>query len=179
MSLFHLLTGIIFIFLHQTRREREYVSIATPFIGRADVSISIVRFAFGSFFLSGENWRKVEWEKEKGEGRGDASLLETVLDGPSFTFRDAAVEAVTARLGPLVRFYRERIEKSAARSEVHSSLARCNVYILRLQPTLVTFYAPVTLPLPSAGSTGKRSGKQRLRWNEFRCFTVMACLSAP
>lgn len=43
---------------------------------------------------------------------------------------------------------RGRIEKSEGgrAREVHSSLARCNVYILRLQPTLVTFYAPVTLP---------------------------------
>lgn len=48
--------------------------------------------------------------------------------------------------------------EGGARSEVHSSLARCNVYILRLQPTLVTFYAPVTLPSLSTyygGNVGK------------------------
>lgn len=95
-------------------------------------------------------------------------------------------------------FFRGRIEKSAARSEVHSSLARCNVYILRLQPTFVTFYASATLsslcfslspsfclafalspPLCHSFSlSGKMFKKRWLRWNELRCFTVMGCLSA-
>lgn len=61
-----------------------------------------------------------------------------------------------------LRFSTERANRKVGRGEgarggrqVHSSLARCNVYILRLQPTLVTFYAPVTLPSLSTYHIGK------------------------
>lgn len=61
-----------------------------------------------------------------------------------------------------LRFSTERANRKVGRGEgarggrqVHFSLARCNVYILRLQPTLVTFYAPVTLPSLSTYHIGK------------------------
>lgn len=61
-----------------------------------------------------------------------------------------------------LRFSTERANRKVGRGkgarggrQVHSSLARCNVYILRLQPTLVTFYAPVTLPSLSTYHIGK------------------------
>lgn len=63
-------------------------------------------------------------------GTGDASLLETMLDAPSFTFRDAAVEAVTAR--PAVCFvFTESESKSRLRG------AKCT---LVLRDATFTFY---------------------------------------
>lgn len=106
------------------------------------------------FFRSQE--QQAEWEK----GEWGRTAFGNVLDARVSRF-ETRQRKLSLLGSPLVRFYRERIEKSAARNEVHSSLARCNVYILRLQPTLVTFYAPVTLPSLSTGKRLESSGSVR------------------
>lgn len=54
-------------------------------------------------------------ERLGGRDERDASLLETVLDAPSFTFRDAAVEAVTAR--PAVGSFLQRANRKVGCEE--------------------------------------------------------------
>ena len=56
-------------FLHRTRREREYVSIATPFTGRADVSISSDSPLDRSFFPE-RTGGKLNGKRRKGRGEG-------------------------------------------------------------------------------------------------------------
>lgn len=122
-------------FLHQ---ESEYVSIADlPGYGMTgDIDIfDRIPICFRGILPCSRD----ENEKRERERR----FLENVLE-----FQRVSRRCEWWLVVGFVFPQRGRIEKSEGgrAREVHSSLARCNVYILRLQPTLVTFYAPVTLP---------------------------------
>lgn len=112
-----------------------------------------------------------EWEE-----RGDATVFGKRAQ-VSTLFRDVVANAGSS----LASFFqhRERANRKVggaggreggrgAKGEVHSSLARCNVYILRLQPTLVTFYAPVTLP--SLSTFGENVRKAAAPWKRISLF---------
>lgn len=76
---------------------------------------------------------------------------------------------------------RGRIEKSGERG---ARGAKCTPVLRDVTFTFYVYslrlwhFTPLSLYPLCLRTTGETLGKQRLRWNEFRCFTVMACLSA-
>lgn len=121
------------------------------------------------FFRSQE--QQAEWEKG---GMGTHRFWKRARRS-SFTFRDAVAEAVVARLA--VGSFLQRANRKVG-CEERSALQSCAMQ--RLHSTFTAYACDILRPCHFTLSVyGKTFGKQRLRQNEFRCFIVMACLSAP
>lgn len=97
-----------------------------------------IPICFGSILSYSRDEKKRERERDAtlfGKGARVSTCFET-LRMPTRRWLRFSTERANRKVG--------RGEGARGGRQVHSSLARCNVYILRLQPTLVTFYAPVT-----------------------------------